>query len=56
MRAAESEFPGYGFARHKGYPTRSHMEALQVLGPCKLHRRSFGPVKRVIERAYEIER
>jgi ribonuclease HII len=49
MVAAESEFPGYGFAQHKGYPTRAHVEALQVLGPCKLHRRSFGPVKRATE-------
>ncbi|RMD71853.1 MAG: ribonuclease HII [Gammaproteobacteria bacterium] len=34
-------YPGYGFARHKGYPTREHREAIRRLGPCPLHRRSF---------------
>ena len=40
----EREYPGYGFAKHKGYPTKAHMEALKKLGPCPEHRRSFGPV------------
>lgn len=40
----EAEFPGYGFAQHKGYPTAAHMAALQRLGPCPHHRRSFAPV------------
>ncbi|MFQ5945525.1 MAG: ribonuclease HII [Anaerolineae bacterium] len=40
-------FPGYGFARHKGYGTPEHREALSRLGPCALHRRSFEPVARV---------
>ena len=40
----EREYPGYGFAKHKGYPTKEHMEALNRLGPCPEHRRSFGPV------------
>lgn len=34
-------YPGYGFARHKGYPTKDHREALEALGPCPLHRRTF---------------
>ena len=38
--------PGYGFAVHKGYPTRAHLDALDRLGPCAAHRRSFGPVAR----------
>jgi ribonuclease HII len=42
-------FPGYGFAVHKGYPTRAHIEALRRLGPCPEHRRSFGPVRALIE-------
>lgn len=46
----DQRFPGYGFAGHKGYPTRSHVEALQRLGPCPEHRRSFGPVRALIER------
>ncbi len=37
--------PGYGFAGHKGYATRAHLEALQRLGPCAAHRRSFAPVR-----------
>jgi ribonuclease HII len=38
------DFPGYGFARHKGYGTAEHLEALRRLGPCVHHRRSFAPV------------
>ena len=44
----EALYPGYGFAKHKGYPTKDHMEALSRLGPCPEHRRSFGPVANVI--------
>lgn len=40
----DREFPGYGFARHMGYGTAIHLEALERLGPCPIHRRSFGPV------------
>lgn len=38
-------FPAYGFAAHKGYPTAAHLQALQRLGPCPEHRRSFAPVR-----------
>ena len=38
-------YPGYGFDRHKGYPTLDHRKALFALGPCPAHRRSFGPVR-----------
>ena len=34
-------YPGYGFAKHKGYPTREHYAAIAALGPCPIHRRSF---------------
>lgn len=44
--ALDAEHPGYGFATHKGYPTPEHLAALQRLGPCAAHRRSFAPVKR----------
>lgn len=40
----EREYPGYGFAKHKGYPTKAHFQALDRLGPCPEHRRSFAPV------------
>lgn len=41
-------YPGYGLAKHKGYPTKVHVEALQNLGVTKIHRRTFGPVKKVL--------
>ncbi|MEJ2590405.1 MAG: ribonuclease HII [Candidatus Thiodiazotropha sp.] len=41
-------YPGYGLARHKGYPTKQHLEALQQLGVSEIHRRSFGPVQRLL--------
>lgn len=44
--ALDAEHPGYGFAAHKGYPTPEHLAALERLGPCAAHRRSFAPVKR----------
>jgi len=43
--AWEEEYPGYGFARHKGYGTAAHRQALQVKGPCPLHRFSFAPIR-----------
>ena len=44
----EARYPGYGFARHKGYPTAEHLEALQTLGVTPAHRRSFGPVAKLL--------
>lgn len=46
--------PAYGFAKHKGYPTADHLAALQTHGACVAHRRTFGPVRRAIERGVEI--
>ncbi|MGR0279961.1 ribonuclease HII [Marinomonas dokdonensis] len=43
------EYPQYGFEKHKGYPTAVHLQALKDHGLTPLHRRSFGPVKRIIE-------
>lgn len=43
------EYPGYGFEGHKGYPTPAHFEALKRLGPTPHHRRSFAPVRAVLE-------
>jgi ribonuclease HII len=43
-------FPGYGFARHKGYPTADHARALAELGPCPIHRRSWAPVRTILDR------
>ncbi|MGB5452093.1 MAG: ribonuclease HII [Sedimenticolaceae bacterium] len=47
MVALDALYPGYGLARHKGYPTRIHMQALLELGVTAIHRRSFGPVRRL---------
>ncbi|AFL74677.1 ribonuclease HII [Thiocystis violascens] len=49
MEQMDLDFPGYGFATHKGYPTRVHLAALRTLGVCPHHRRSFGPVRTLIE-------
>lgn len=45
MREMHGLYPDYGFDRHKGYSTREHLEALQRLGACPIHRRSFAPVR-----------
>lgn len=49
MVALENVHPGYGFAVHKGYPTPAHLAALQQLGPCAQHRRSFAPVRQLLD-------
>lgn len=41
-------YPGYGFAKHKGYPTKQHITALQSLGVTKIHRRSYAPVQKAL--------
>lgn len=48
MIEMEILYPGYGLAKHKGYPTKAHIEALQLQGVTEIHRRSFGPVKRLL--------
>ncbi len=50
MLALHEQYPQYGFDRHKGYPTKAHFEALAEFGPCPEHRRSFGPVRKVVAR------
>lgn len=45
IRELDELYPDYGFARHKGYGTRFHQQALQRLGPCPIHRLSFAPLK-----------
>ena len=49
MVALEETFPGYGLARHKGYPTREHLDALKRLGVTPAHRKSFGPVRDLLQ-------
>ena len=45
MQEWDAAFPGYGFSHNKGYGTAFHRAALEALGPCTLHRRSFAPVR-----------
>ncbi|WP_137885120.1 ribonuclease HII [Pseudomonas sp. 2FE] len=49
MLVLDAQYPGYGLAGHKGYPTPLHLEALQRLGPTPIHRRSFAPVRKLLE-------
>ncbi|MFO7542061.1 MAG: ribonuclease HII [Thiobacillus sp.] len=49
MRTLHNAHPAYGFDRHMGYGTAAHMAALQAHGACPQHRRSFAPVKRVLD-------
>ena len=46
MKAMDAKYPGYGFAKNKGYGTAQHLEALQRIGPSPIHRRSFAPVRK----------
>ncbi|MCC5887388.1 MAG: ribonuclease HII [Gammaproteobacteria bacterium] len=48
MTDCDSRYPGYGFARHKGYPSAEHVAALMALGPTPLHRKSFAPVRKAM--------
>ena len=48
MLELDEKYPGYGLAKHKGYPTAQHLDALSRLGVTPIHRRSFGPVARLI--------
>lgn len=54
MIALDERYPGYGFARHKGYPTREHLAALYRLGPCPEHRRSFAPVRAALSDLFAV--
>ena len=47
MRRLDALYPGYGFAEHKGYGTKTHQAALAKLGPCAIHRQSYAPVKKL---------
>jgi ribonuclease HII len=50
MRRLDERFPQYGFAEHKGYPTPRHLRALRRYGVCEVYRRSFAPVREMLER------
>jgi len=54
MLKYDKRYPQYGFARHKGYGTRLHKEALAKFGPSPIHRYSFAPVKQCVDMVYPI--
>ena len=49
LRRYDETYPGFGFSQHKGYPTKLHLEALNKLGITPIHRRSYAPVRKVLE-------
>jgi ribonuclease HII len=51
MRALADLYPYYGFERHAGYPVPEHLAALEVYGPCPVHRKLFGPVKKLLQKS-----
>ena len=51
MIELDGQYPGYGFASHKGYNAPIHQQALNILGPCPAHRRSWAPIKALLEAA-----
>jgi ribonuclease HII len=50
MAELDATYPGYGFAKHKGYPVKAHLAILAARGPCPVHRRSFAPVQEALAR------
>lgn len=50
MQRLDALYPGYGFAVHKGYPTAVHLAALERHGACAVHRKTFGPVQRCLQK------
>ncbi|MBA3537023.1 MAG: ribonuclease HII [Tatlockia sp.] len=54
MEEMDLLYPGYGFALHKGYPTLQHRNALNAIGACAIHRRSYAPVAALLNQGWEI--
>jgi ribonuclease HII len=50
MEEFSQEYPDYSFERHKGYRTKKHLESLKKCGPCPIHRKSFRPVRELLEK------
>ncbi len=55
MEAMDKKYPNYGFARHKGYGTKAHLEALEKYGPCKIHRKTFTPVNKYFSKQLSLD-
>lgn len=55
MKKMDIKYPNYGFARHKGYCTKEHIEALEKYGPCKIHRKTFAPVNKYFSKQLTLD-
>ncbi len=53
MQLLDEQYPGYGLAQHKGYPSKAHLAALQELGVTDIHRRSYAPVRKLLDRSVD---
>ena len=51
MRRFHKKYPQYGFDKHKGYPTKHHRKMLKKYGPCKIHRKTFQPIKKMLKQS-----
>ena len=51
MQSLDEQYPGYGLAQHKGYPSKAHLAALESLGITDIHRRSYAPVRKMLEKS-----
>ena len=51
MQSLDEQYPGYGLAQHKGYPSKAHLAALESLGITEIHRRSYAPVRKMLEKS-----
>lgn len=49
MLDLDEKYPNYGFAQHKGYGTKQHLQAIETYGPCACHRKSFAPVRNLLQ-------
>ncbi len=54
MEKMDIKYPNYGFKKHKGYCTKTHLEALEKFGPCKIHRKTFSPIDKYIAKGRQI--
>ena len=55
MNMMDKEYPGYDFAKNKGYPTKAHLEALEKLGVLPIHRKTYGPVQKKLQISFDLE-
>ena len=55
MEKMDIKYPNYGFKKHKGYGTKSHIEAIEKYGPCKIHRKTFAPISKYYSKQLSLD-